>query len=69
MASINFHSSEWATVYNVAQEKIQEHVAALCSINCPPEKTQILRGRIDALRELIAQDELRYKEFKINPFS
>lgn len=66
---INFHSAEWQAIYAEATKKIQEHTQSLLGYGCDQAKADYLRGRIEALRELIERDAARFKSFSIKPFN
>jgi hypothetical protein len=65
----NFDSPEWQAVFDHATNQIQEHAQSLLSTHCDQQKSDFLRGQIEALRELIERDKVRYKQFSINIFS
>lgn len=65
---INFNSPEWIQVFNQAKSDITRSYIELTGFNVSHERSLFLRGQIESLRNLIAQDAKRFSEFSINPF-
>lgn len=62
-------SACWRSITEYATNVIQSSVHELTSFGCAEEKSIYLRGRIDAMRELLAQHEETINAITIKPFS
>lgn len=61
MILIDQHSETWMAVVEHAEQRLKEHREYLEAINTDHDKTQILRGRIGELKDLLSLAEGKTK--------
>lgn len=61
-ADFNFNSKEWIILEHQLRDELNNAVGSLCNLECEPDRTQQLRGRIAFIKSLLAGAEAAVKE-------
>ena len=66
---LNLMTREWLHVFNTAKEEINQCLVELANFNVTHDRSNYLRGRIDALKLIIDIDPHRTTQLTVKPFS